>query len=48
MLSVLKMRRSDHDERFYRFDIGAGGLEIGDRLEGLDGLLTGLPRRAGS
>jgi len=46
ILSVLKMRRSDHDERFYRLDIGARGLEIGQTLQGLAGLLTGLPRRA--
>ncbi len=47
ILSVLKMRRSDHDERFYRFDIGQQGLEVGERLTGLEGLLTGLPRKAG-
>ena len=47
MLSVLKMRRSDHDERFHRFDIGAQGIEIGERLTGLQGLLTGLPSKAG-
>ena len=47
MLSVLKMRGSDHDARFHRFDIGAGGIEIGERLTGLQGLLTGLPRKAG-
>ncbi|MDP9378775.1 MAG: hypothetical protein M3Q29_01245 [Chloroflexota bacterium] len=46
VLSVLKMRRSDHDERFYGFDIGGRGLEIGDALEGLHGLLTGLPHKA--
>ncbi len=47
VFSVLKMRSSDHDERFYGFDIGERGIEIGKALEGLEGLLTGLPRRIG-
>ena len=48
VLSVFKMRQSEHDDGFYGYGIGAGGLEIGDALEGLTGLLTGLPRGGGS
>ena len=46
LLSVLKMRGSAHDDAFYGYGIGAAGIEIGDRLAGLAGLLTGLPLRA--
>ena len=45
LLSVLKMRGSAHDDAFYGYGIGAAGIEVGDRLAGLAGLLTGLPRR---
>lgn len=45
MLSVLKMRGSQHDYAFYRYNIGTSGIQIRDRLEGLTGLLTGLPHR---
>ena len=45
LLSVLKMRSSAHSDAFHGFGIGATGLQIGEPLGGLTGLLTGLPRR---
>jgi circadian clock protein KaiC len=47
VLSVLKMRGSDHDEAFYSYDIGPRGIELEDALQGLEGLLTGRPYRSG-
>lgn len=47
LISVLKMRSSSHDESFYCFGIGAGGVTIEGGIEGLQGLLTGTPRKAG-
>lgn len=45
VLSVLKMRSSDHDKRFYRYTIGKRGVEVGEAVQGLQGVLMGLPRR---
>ena len=47
IISVLKMRNSAHDARIHGFAIGERGLEVAGVLEGLQGLLTGLPRRDG-
>jgi circadian clock protein KaiC len=44
IVSVLKMRYSDHDRRIHGYTIGERGVEIGERLTGLQGLLMGLPR----
>ncbi len=46
LISVLKMRGTGYDQRFYGFGIGPGGIEIREPIEGLQGLLTGLPRRS--
>ncbi len=46
VLSVLKMRNSAHASALYHFHIGADGVEIGGAMEGMQGLLTGLPYRA--
>jgi circadian clock protein KaiC len=42
---VLKMRSSDHDKAIHAYSIGAGGITIGEPLEGRIGLLNGLSRR---
>lgn len=38
-ISILKMRDSDHSEAVWEFAIGKQGLEVGDKLEGLTGIL---------
>jgi circadian clock protein KaiC len=38
-LGVLKMRNSDHDRGLAEFDVGAGGLTIGNELTDVTGLL---------
>ncbi len=45
VISVIKMRGSAYDERFYSFSIGATGIEVREALEGLRGLLTGVPHK---
>lgn len=46
VFSILKMRDSRHSEELFRFDIGPNGIRIGGAVQGLQGLLTGLPRKA--
>jgi circadian clock protein KaiC len=43
---VLKMRCSDHDKTIRSYTIGAGGMTVGEALEGRAGLLNGLSRRS--
>ena len=43
--SVVKMRRSEHSEEFWRYRITATGAEIGESLAEYDGILTGNPVR---
>jgi len=38
-LSVLKMRQSDHTSHLHEFTIGDGGIQIGERFDGVSGLL---------
>ncbi len=38
-ISILKMRDSDHSDAVWEFAIGKHGLEIGDKLAGLTGIL---------
>jgi circadian clock protein KaiC len=44
-IAVLKMRGSDHDKGIHRYDIGKGGLVVGDVFEGRPGLLYGISAR---
>jgi circadian clock protein KaiC len=38
-VNVVKMRNSDHDKYVHRFEIGPGGIAIGERLQGVVGML---------
>ncbi len=42
---VLKFRGSDHAKDIRRFEITPGGIEILERFEGREGLMSGTPRR---
>jgi circadian clock protein KaiC len=42
-ISVFKKRGSPHRRTIHRFEIGAGGIEIGPPLRGFHGILTGVP-----
>jgi len=42
-LLILKMRGSPHDKGIHRYEVKPGGIEVTDRFEGLQGLLTGMP-----
>jgi circadian clock protein KaiC len=46
VLSVVKMRRSQHTKGFWRYDITATGATLGDALLGYRGILSGSPERA--
>ncbi len=41
-VAVLKMRSSDHDKAIHSYEIGQGGITVGDMMEGHVGLLSGL------
>ncbi len=43
-IMVLKMRGSEHASGIYRFEIQQGGVRVTHKFEGLQGLLTGMPR----
>lgn len=45
-LNIIKMRNSDHDKGVYSFDIGPDGLMIGDKLEGITGVMGWTALRA--
>jgi circadian clock protein KaiC len=45
-LNIVKMRNSDHDKAMHQFEIGPEGMTIGDRLEGLGGVLGWSALRA--
>ena len=40
---VVKMRGSDHDRRFWRYDSTDTGITLGRSLEEYDGVVTGVP-----
>ncbi len=42
---VLKMRGSDHDKEIRQFAITSRGIEVMDRFEGREGIMSGSPRR---
>lgn len=43
-LAVLKLRGSDHDKSLREFMISDGQILIGERFQGVSGLMTGLPQ----
>jgi circadian clock protein KaiC len=45
-LNVVKMRNSDHNKDMYQFKIGEAGLMIGEKLEGVTGVLGWSALRA--
>jgi circadian clock protein KaiC len=47
VLAVVKVRASAHSNQLHLFHIDDDGIQIGDRLAGHDGLLTGSPARHG-
>ena len=42
-ISVLKVRGSSHSKEIRRFKITRDGIQIGDPIHGMSGILTGLP-----
>lgn len=46
VLSVVKMRRSQHTKEFWRYEITAIGATLGTALAGYRGILSGSPERA--
>ncbi|WP_197911727.1 RAD55 family ATPase [Kineobactrum salinum] len=44
VLSVVKVRGSDHSKDIRLFDISDKGIEIGEYLAGYDGIMTGHPK----
>jgi circadian clock protein KaiC len=42
-ISVIKKRSGDHERTIREIRIGAGGVEVGESLTNLQGVLTGLP-----
>jgi circadian clock protein KaiC len=45
MMAVVKVRASDHSNELREYTIDDGGIQVGDRLVDLEGLLGGRPRR---
>jgi circadian clock protein KaiC len=45
LISVVKMRGFEHSREMRLYDIGPGGLVIGDALVEYEGILTGAPRK---
>jgi circadian clock protein KaiC len=45
-LNIVKMRNSAHDMNVHRVDIDDGGMTIGARLDGVDGVLGWSALRA--
>jgi circadian clock protein KaiC len=45
-ISMLKRRTGAHERTIRELSIGQAGLQVGEPLHGLQGLLTGLPTRA--
>ncbi len=44
-IAVMKMRGSAHQKEIRRFEIGKGGLKIGEPFSGREGILSGTTRR---
>lgn len=45
VLMVVKMRGGDHSKDIREYEITSKGLQIGERLKGYRGLITGIPER---
>ena len=45
-ISVLKKRVGGHERTIREFGLGEGGIRIGEPLQGLRGVLTGVPHEA--
>jgi len=45
-ISMLKRRTGSHERTIRELSIGKAGLQVGEPMHGLQGLLTGLPTRA--
>jgi circadian clock protein KaiC len=43
MMSVIKMRNSEHTTDLRLYDFGRHGIEVGDQLSGYRGVVTGVP-----
>ncbi len=43
IVTVIKMRGGEHSKDIREYVINSNGLEVGDRLEGYQGLMTGVP-----
>jgi circadian clock protein KaiC len=46
VLSVVKIRGSAHSDEMRLYDISADGIQLGDRLDQFQGILTGQPKLA--
>jgi circadian clock protein KaiC len=46
-VAVLKTRGSAHDKAIRRFEVEQGGIEVYEAFRDREGLLSGMPRRAG-
>ncbi len=46
-IAVVKRRRGGHDQRVREFEMGDGGLAVGDPITDYQGVLTGVPARVG-
>jgi circadian clock protein KaiC len=46
-VAVLKTRGSAHDKAIRRFEVKQGGIEVYEAFRDREGLLSGMPRRAG-
>jgi circadian clock protein KaiC len=46
-ITVYKSRTVSHALTIHEFSLGAKGVEVGESLEGFDGVLTGLPTYTG-
>jgi circadian clock protein KaiC len=47
-VAVIKSRTNNHAHSIHELRIGKGGIEIGQPLEGFEGVMTGLPTYRGS
>ncbi len=47
-VTVIKSRTNDHAQSIHELRLGKHGVELGDALEGFEGVLTGLPTYRGT